>query len=316
MASRTLFIQMIILSSFLLPFSNPADYNYPAVFNFGDSNSDTGGLVAGMGLLVGPPNGHKFFKTSSGRVCDGRLIVDFLMDAMELPFLNPYLDSIGMPSFQKGCNFAASASTILPSHAGSTCPFSFGVQVDQFVRFKTRVLELLPTATANKKIEKYIPVESFFQKGLYMFDIGQNDLTFAFYSKSLDEILLWIPNVLLEFETGIKKLYDQGARNFWIHNTGPQGCLPRNIAEFQTDPSKLDELGCVSFHNEAARVFNLHLHALCERLQNEYADVNVTYVDIFTIKSNLISNHFQYARYCLQDLKNLLWLAVDMEDHH
>ena len=37
-----------------------------------------------------------------------------------------------------------------------------------------------------------------------MFDIGQNDLAGAFYSKSLDQILASIPYILQEFESGIK----------------------------------------------------------------------------------------------------------------
>jgi hypothetical protein len=37
-----------------------------------------------------------------------------------------------------------------------------------------------------------------------MFDIGQNDLAGAFYSKTLDQVLASIPTILLEFETGIK----------------------------------------------------------------------------------------------------------------
>jgi hypothetical protein len=67
----------------------------------------------------------------------------FAVDAMDRQFLNPYLDSVGAPNFQKGCNFATGGSTILPANAASTCPFSFGVQVSQFVRFKDRVLQLL-----------------------------------------------------------------------------------------------------------------------------------------------------------------------------
>lgn len=62
---------------------------------------------------------------------------------MDLPFLNAYLDSIGVPSFRKGCNFAAAGSTTLPATATSVSPFSFGLQVSQFLRFKARVLELL-----------------------------------------------------------------------------------------------------------------------------------------------------------------------------
>lgn len=62
---------------------------------------------------------------------------------MKLPFLNPYLDSVGAPNFQKGCNFATGGSTILPANAASISPFSFGVQVSELVRFKARVLQLL-----------------------------------------------------------------------------------------------------------------------------------------------------------------------------
>jgi hypothetical protein len=65
------------------------------------------------------------------------------VDAMDLPFLNPYLDSVGAPNLQKGCNFATGGSTILPANAASTSPFSLGIQVAQFLKFKARVLEFL-----------------------------------------------------------------------------------------------------------------------------------------------------------------------------
>ena len=57
---------------------------------------------------------------------------------------------------------------------------------------------------AGKKLSKYLPQKDYFEKGLYMFDIGQNDLAGAFYSKSLDQILASIPAILVEFETGIQ----------------------------------------------------------------------------------------------------------------
>lgn len=50
---------------------------FPAIFNFGDSNSDTGGLPAAFG----PPNrpyGNTFFHMPSGRYSDGRVIIDFI----------------------------------------------------------------------------------------------------------------------------------------------------------------------------------------------------------------------------------------------
>ncbi|KAL9305541.1 GDSL esterase/lipase [Arabidopsis thaliana] len=50
----------------------------PVIFNFGDSNSDTGGLFAGLGYSIGLPNGRSFFQRSTGRLSDGRLVIDFL----------------------------------------------------------------------------------------------------------------------------------------------------------------------------------------------------------------------------------------------
>lgn len=60
---------------------------------------------------------------------------------------------------------------------------------------------------AGNKFKKYIPPVDFFSRGLYMFDIGQNDLAGAFYSKSEDQIIASIPTILLEFETGVKVCY-------------------------------------------------------------------------------------------------------------
>ena len=58
--------------------------------------------------------------------------------------------------------------------------------------------------STGRKFDKYIPSQDFFGKALHMFDIGQNDLAGAFYSKSLDQILASIPYILQEFEAGIE----------------------------------------------------------------------------------------------------------------
>lgn len=216
----------------------------------------------------------------------------FAVDAMDRQFLNPYLDSVGAPNFQKGCNFATGGSTILPANAASTSPFSFGVQVAQFVRFRDRVLQLL---AEDKEFQKFLPLEDYFMQGLYMFDMGQNDIDGAFYSKSEGQVIASFPTILSEFEAGIKRLYAVGARNFWVHNTGPLGCLPRIIATFGKNPSKLDQPVCVDSHNRAANVFNSQLLDLCTKFQGQFPDANVTYVDIFSIKMKLISDFSQYG---------------------
>ncbi|KAM0954254.1 putative alpha-L-fucosidase [Dioscorea sansibarensis] len=282
----------LLLLLVFFPSSFSIEFNYPAFFTFGDSNSDTGVRVAAGLEEQNPPYGETYFLRPSGRFSDGRLIIDFLMDEMGIPFLSAYLDSVGTPSFQKGCNFAAGGSTILPASPTSVSPFSFGIQISQFLRFKARVNELL---AKGNKFRKYIPQPYSFNQGLYMFDIGQNDLAGAFNSKTYDQVIASIPVILSEFEAGIRKLYGQGARRFWIQNTGPLGCLPQSIALFGKDPSKLDELGCVTSHNRAAKLFNLQLHALCTKLRAEFSSASITYVDIYSIKFDLISNYSRYG---------------------
>jgi len=74
--------------------------------------------------------------------------------------------------------------------------------------------------------------------------------------------------------------------------------LGQNVATFgHDDKSKIDELGCLHPQNEAAKAFNLQLQALWAKLQGQYLDLNVTYVDIFTIKLDLIANYSKHGKY-------------------
>lgn len=77
MAMKILTLQTIALILSHLPFISPINFSYPVVFNFGDSNSDTGGLAAGIAFPFGQPYGETYFLNPAGRFCDGRLIIDF-----------------------------------------------------------------------------------------------------------------------------------------------------------------------------------------------------------------------------------------------
>lgn len=76
----TLFFSCMLLSeSHFTTFTALAleDSEFPAIFNFGDSNSDTGGLASSL-LEPPPPYGETFFRRPARRFSDGRLIIDFL----------------------------------------------------------------------------------------------------------------------------------------------------------------------------------------------------------------------------------------------
>eukprot|EP00268_Persea_americana_P055671 TRINITY_DN6495_c0_g1_i6.p1 TRINITY_DN6495_c0_g1~~TRINITY_DN6495_c0_g1_i6.p1 ORF type:complete len:256 (-),score=23.64 TRINITY_DN6495_c0_g1_i6:857-1624(-) len=176
--------------------------DFPAVFNFGDSNSDTGGLSAAFGPAP-PPHGKTYFHHPTGRYCDGRLIVDFIAQSVGLPYLHAYLDSIA-PNFAHGANFATAGSTIRTQNTtlfqSGFSPISLNVQFWEFSQFRTR--SQLPT---NPVFKNLLPKEEYFSKGLYTFDIGQNDLGAAYFSgMTTDEVIAAVPDILKHFSEIIK----------------------------------------------------------------------------------------------------------------
>lgn len=66
---------------------------FPAIFNFGDANSDTGAFAT-MFTSRPPTFGQSFFGGNAGRPSDGRLIIDFLGSCPWLVLIVPfaYLD--------------------------------------------------------------------------------------------------------------------------------------------------------------------------------------------------------------------------------
>ncbi|WOL14379.1 GDSL esterase/lipase [Canna indica] len=198
--------------------------NLPAIFNFGDSNSDTGGLSAAFGQAP-PPNGESFFGKPAGRYCDGRLIIDFI-----------------------------------------------GLFKDQ------------------------LPKEEYFSQALYTFDIGQNDLTAAYFSNmTTEEVKAAIPDILDKFTIDIQSVYWQGGRYFWIHNTGPFGCLPYVLDRLTLRAPDVDRVGCGSPFNEVAQLFNQKLKEVVDQLKKDLPLAVFTYVDIYSLKYELISHAHHYG---------------------
>ncbi|KAJ9547575.1 hypothetical protein OSB04_020118 [Centaurea solstitialis] len=257
------------------------------LINFGDSNSDTGGVLAGAGLPIGLPHGITFFHRGTGRLGDGRLILDFFCEHLKLSYLSPYLDSLA-PNFTSGVNFAVAGAMTLPQFV----PFQLDVQVRQFVRFKNRSLELLSLGGSGNFIN-----QDGFHRALYMIDIGQNDLLVALYASNLTyaPVAAKIPSFIAEIKLAIQNLYESGGRKFWIHNTGPLGCAPKELALHVHNETDVDSVGCFRVHNDLAKLFNKGLRRMCKELKQALKHVTIVYVDIYTIKYNLFATPSKYG---------------------
>ncbi|XP_057801993.1 GDSL esterase/lipase LIP-4-like [Salvia miltiorrhiza] len=127
-----------------------------------------------------------------------------------------------------------------------------------------------------------------------MLDIGQNDLQFDANKETPQQVLERVPRIVSNIGEAMQKLYQLGGRNFWVHSTGPLGCLPSNVALINAS-TVVDEYGCVSDRNKAAAAFNSQLERLCRELRSEMGDATIVYVDIYSIKLDLIVNATSYG---------------------
>ncbi|ONI34767.1 hypothetical protein PRUPE_1G497600 [Prunus persica] len=249
----SLFCSCMLLSHIttLSPALALEDCEFPAIFNFGDSNSDTGAYASFLPLP--PPYGETYFHMPVGRFSDGRLIIDFLA-------------------------------------GGGFSPFYLNIQYMQFLQLKS-ISQLI--RHQGGIFASLMPKESNFSKALYTFDIGQNDLAEGFSDNlTVQQVNASVPDIISGFSANIKKIYDLGARSFWIHNTGPIGCLPTILANF---PAQKDEAGCAKSYNEVAQHFNQKLKEATVQLRKDLPLAAITYVDVYSVKYSLFKEPQKYG---------------------
>ncbi|KAH6806497.1 GDSL-like Lipase/Acylhydrolase superfamily protein [Perilla frutescens var. frutescens] len=257
----------------------------PVIFNFGDSNSDTGG---GAALLGGPfvyPDGRTFFQEPTGRFCDGRLIIDFLCESLDTKYLTPFTGAVDR-NFSNGVNFALSGSGIASATA---YPFPLNVQILEFIRFRNRSIKLCSRGHQN------LLGEDDFNNALYTICWVLNDLTYGYKHRTYDSFVKGlIPFAISRIRSAIQDIYHLGGKNFWVHGVGPLGCLPQELAT-RNGSKRLDKYGCISEMNELIKQFNLELDVLCQQMRIEMENSTIVYVDVYSIKYDIITSSSSYG---------------------
>ncbi|XP_074361129.1 esterase-like [Apium graveolens] len=273
---------------------------FPAIFNFGDANSDTGAFAAWF--FGNPPFfGQSFFGGSAGRVSDGRLLIDFIASSLGLPFLHPYMDSLGA-DFAHGANFAEILSTIaLPTSniipavrpPRGLNPINLDIQVSQFAQFVNRSQTIRQRGGVFRQL---MPKPQYFAQALYTIDIGQIDMTQELLAnKTDDEVKAVVPGLIASLSSNIKVLYSLGGRSFWIHNIGPNGCLPILLTLAPVPDNQLDSAGCAKRYNDLTQYFNSELKKSVEQLRKDLPSAAFTYVDVYTAKYSLYQQPAKYG---------------------
>uniref|UniRef100_A0ACD6ADW0 Uncharacterized protein n=1 Tax=Avena sativa TaxID=4498 RepID=A0ACD6ADW0_AVESA len=250
---------------------------FPAVFNFGDSNSDTGGFWAAFPAQP-PPFGVTYFGGPAVRASDGRLVIDFIAQGMGLPLLSPYLQSVGS-DFRHGANFATLASTALLPNTSlfvtGISPFSLAIQLRQMKEFRNRVIT---SVGSNGQL----PSPDVFRSSLYTIDIGQNDFTSNLASWGIESVKRTLPSVVSQISGAIQDLYSIGARKFMVFNMAPIGCYPAFLVELPHDGDDLDEYGCMTSYNSAVVYYNELLSNSLAEDRKTMQDASILYVDKYS----------------------------------
>jgi GDSL-like Lipase/Acylhydrolase len=105
---------------------------------------------------------------------------------------------------------------------------------------------------------------------------------------------------------GKQVVYYLGARYFWIHNTGPIGCLPYVLVRVPTVAVEKDQVGCGKIFNEVAQLFNAKLKETVGQLKKELPLATFTYVDVYSVKYEMFKNPEKHGEYLEQLLQEYL----------
>ncbi|GAA0186227.1 hypothetical protein LIER_33515 [Lithospermum erythrorhizon] len=109
----TLIMTICITPSFQQQ-QQPNGRAFTTIYAFGDSFTDTGNTESSSGPnafthVSSPPYGRTFFHHPTNRYSDGRLVIDFVAQSLNLPFLPPYRNK--KSNMSHGTNFAVAGAT-------------------------------------------------------------------------------------------------------------------------------------------------------------------------------------------------------------
>ncbi|KAJ6828492.1 GDSL esterase/lipase-like [Iris pallida] len=279
---------LLLLLSGLCPAASSSNC-YQSIISFGDSIADTGNLLlltGGSGGSGQLPYGETYFHKSTGRFSDGRLIIDFIAEAVGLPHVPPYAGGAkGGDGFRYGVNFAVGGATALDSGTSSKMGllvgngYSLDVQMGWFKK-------LLPSLCASDSECKDTLGKSLFLVG----EIGGNDYNNAILQReTTDELHDLVPSVVSAIGSTITELIGMGAKTLVVPGNFPIGCISGLLATFRNSPgSDYDNsTGCIKWLNEFAEYQNVKLQEELGSLRQQHPSATIIYADYYNATMNI-----------------------------
>ncbi|KAL6997046.1 hypothetical protein U1Q18_007170 [Sarracenia purpurea var. burkii] len=296
----TAITSIFILSSSSLPSDAASTTPTPSrarpfkkIFAFGDSFTDTGNTKSttgpsGFNFVSNPPYGRTFFHRPTNRYSDGRLVIDFVAEALSLPYLPPYLNRKADTS--TGVNFAVAGSTAIP--------YSF------FVR-NNLTLDITPVSirTELSWFNEHLETHEGCEKGtkgtssqcnatvnealFWVGEIGVNDYAYSLLGGSVKSKT--VRALAIKSVTGfLQAILTKGAKYIVVQSLPPSGCLPLALTLAPKDDR--DDLGCVASANNQTYFHNLVLQGELRRLRAQFPAAFIVYADYWNSYRTVVKN--------------------------
>ncbi|KAK1375409.1 Sinapine esterase [Heracleum sosnowskyi] len=274
-----------------------------SIISFGDSLADTGNILH---LATSnnppphsalPPYGETYFHTPTGRLCNGRLIIDFLAEYLGIPLIPPYLGrknhTRSANNFLLGVNFAVAGATAMDKQFFEqrgvhimVKNISLGTQLSWF---KELLPSLCQTVSDCQKLYK--------RSVVLVGEIGGNDYNHAFLAGLSKELVqTFVPPVVGRIASAITELIELGARSILVPGNLPIGCSAAYLTLFLTNSSRQDydpKTGCLIWLNKFAEYHNQMLQTELSRIQKLYPQAKIIYADYYNAVMPLYLNPYK-----------------------
>uniref|UniRef100_A0A0E0JQL0 GDSL esterase/lipase n=1 Tax=Oryza punctata TaxID=4537 RepID=A0A0E0JQL0_ORYPU len=263
----------------------------PAVFAFGDSTLDAGNnnrLVTAV-RADHPPYGQDFpGGAPTGRFSDGKIMSDFLVEALGIKGLLPAYHSgsgadevLSDADAATGVSFASGGSGLDDRTATNAGVATLASQIADFSEFVGRM--------GGDKAGEVV------NKSLFLVSAGTNDMIMNYYllpSKyTLDQYHALLIGKLRSY---ILSLYNLGARRILVAGLPPVGCLPvqMTLAALRQPPRPQ---GCIAEQNAEAEKYNVKLRKMLTKFQSTSPGAKAVYADIYTPLTDMVDHPKKYG---------------------
>ncbi|CAL4966010.1 unnamed protein product [Urochloa decumbens] len=258
---------------------------FTSIISFGDSYADTGNLarwedpVLESLNLRSPPYGETFFGHPSGRATNGRIVLDFIADALGLPFVPPVLAK--GQNFSMGVNLAVAGAPALNLTYLQGQNITLEIPINSSLNDQLRWFEKMkPSLCSNKTPGSS---DCFGESLFIMGQFGGNDYINILINSNmtLEQARSYVPEIVNTISNGVERLIHHGAKYIVVADIIPVGCLPITLAmRPSSNAADYDRYGCLkSFNAGLSQHQNALLRRRVEALRERYPHAKIAFAE-------------------------------------